>query len=588
MRKFTFLRSLFLLMVYCLIGTGASWAAEKTVTFKIASYNVPQGTELADHPLTEDEVTLADKAGKGSPKIRFWGSSGSGDLRVYQSNVLNVSVPEGFEITSIDFGKTLSNITASTGSISGSKWTGSAQEINFTKSSGSALELDEITVTYTLPEGYVSAPGFSVGGGTFKTGTILSLELMAAEDNTIYYALNNEAGDYQPYTGAISISENTTVYAYAQDQEGTKSETVSETYTFADLNIYTAVTSVEDLEEGATYLLVCENASQALSSQNGKYRNGVPVTVENGQVKLVSVNVSGQPYELILGKNSNGNYTFYVVADENYLSLTSNANNLNTSLNASATNAQWKITFSGSNMTITNASYSRSIKFNTSDPRFACYSSGQTAVRLYKKVEAEPTEGTFTIGEAGYATLFTDKTFVMPEGVEGAIVDGVTGDQLSLNYLYKAGNVVPANTGLLLKGEANEYTYEISTETPAAPEVNYLKGSVEEATTTGDGLYYMLSYDQNGENLGFYWGAEGGAAFTNGAGKAYLVLPSNVAQNVRGFALDGSTTGIDSVTTDTTSAPAAIYTLAGVRVNSTADRLPKGIYIVNGKKVIVK
>ncbi len=177
----------------------------------------------------------------------------------------------------------------------------------------------------------------------------------------------------------------------------------------------------------------------------------------------------------------------------------------------------------------------------------------------------------------------------MPEGVKGGIVTDAVDGNLTVDYCYTADTTVPANTGLLLKGAAKTYTYNLSTETPDAPEVNYLKGSVNGGLTEGeDCLFYMLSYDKEGKNLGFYWGADAGAAFESGAGKAYLALPQAVASQVRGFVLDGTTTGISGVTTEANNAPAAVYSLTGVRMGTSTDGLPAGIYIVNGKKVLVK
>lgn len=177
----------------------------------------------------------------------------------------------------------------------------------------------------------------------------------------------------------------------------------------------------------------------------------------------------------------------------------------------------------------------------------------------------------------------------MPKGVEGGIVTAAHDGRLTVEYCYHSGTTVPANTGLLLKGAADTYTYNLSTETPDAPKVNYLKGSVNGGRTEGEGcLFYMLSYDANDKNLGFYWGAAGGAAFESSAGKAYLALPQAVASQVRGFVLDGTTTGISGVTTEANNAPAAVYSLTGVRMGTSTDGLPAGIYIVNGKKVLVK
>jgi hypothetical protein len=56
--------------------------------------------------------------------------------------------------------------------------------------------------------------------------------------------------------------------------------------------------------------------------------------------------------------------------------------------------------------------------------------------------------------------------------------------------------------------------------------MNDLKGTDVAATTTGGTYYYGLSLNltSNPNSVGFYWMAAGGAAFTNGAHKAYLAL----------------------------------------------------------------
>lgn len=68
-------------------------------------------------------------------------------------------------------------------------------------------------------------------------------------------------------------------------------------------------------------------------------------------------------------------------------------------------------------------------------------------------------------------------------------------------------------------------------------------------------------------------------------------MPKSVAA-ANGFRLimgEGDTTGIGSVTTEAAAQNAAIYTLSGVRVNAANTAgLPRGIYIVNGKTLLVK
>ena len=201
----------------------------------------------------------------------------------------------------------------------------------------------------------------------------------------------------------------------------------------------------------------------------------------------------------------------------------------------------------------------------------------------------------FTINAAeGYGTYYTDRPFMMPEGVEGGVVTpGDAEGVMRVDYRYAAGDVVPARTGLVLKGEPGTYAYESKYfyEAPEAPTGNLLGGTVQQTVLPDDGgvAYYMLSYDREGANLGFYWGAEDGGPFINGAHRAYLALPRGEAALAKAFVLDGDhlATGIGDVTSPTADAPAAIYTLSGTKVTTPVDQLPRGLYIINGKKVFV-
>ena len=76
-----------------------------------------------------------------------------------------------------------------------------------------------------------------------------------------------------------------------------------------------------------------------------------------------------------------------------------------------------------------------------------------------------------------------------------------------------------------------DYVFGVTTEEGTAASANMLRGSDEEELTTGGDIYFKLSLNANSdpESVGFYYGAEGGAAFTNGAHKAYLALPAEQA-----------------------------------------------------------
>lgn len=215
---------------------------------------------------------------------------------------------------------------------------------------------------------------------------------------------------------------------------------------------------------------------------------------------------------------------------------------------------------------------------------------------VWEKV-SEPTTGSFSITDAGFATYYTDKAFVMPENVQGGIVTKANNEtsQLTVSYNYQPGTVVPAKTPIVLKGEKGDYTVDYTTSEETAPAGNMLYGA---DNVDADGMtfvkgtnvkYYKLALGNDGK-CGFYWGAADGAAFEYTANRAFLAIDiTDASQAPEGFSLDGDggTTGIDGVMNGNDGSQ-KIYTVTGIYAGKSLDKLPKGIYIVGGKKVAVK
>lgn len=215
---------------------------------------------------------------------------------------------------------------------------------------------------------------------------------------------------------------------------------------------------------------------------------------------------------------------------------------------------------------------------------------------VWEKV-SEPTTGSFSITDAGFATYYTDKAFVMPENVQGGIVTKANNEtsQLTVSYNYQPGTVVPAKTPIVLKGEKGDYTVNYTTSEETAPAGNMLYGA---DNVDADGMtfvegtnvkYYKLALGNDGK-CGFYWGAADGAAFEYTANRAFLAIDiTDASQAPEGFSLDGDggTTGIDGVMNGNDDSQ-KIYTVTGIYAGKSLDKLPKGIYIVGGKKVAVK
>lgn len=199
-------------------------------------------------------------------------------------------------------------------------------------------------------------------------------------------------------------------------------------------------------------------------------------------------------------------------------------------------------------------------------------------------VVAEPLKGKFGITDAKYATYYHDFGYIMPEGVKGGVVtDAKVEGTLVVDYKYGSGSVVPAKSALLLNGAKNDYEVALKLE-ETSEDVNLLKGTSDKSLTTSDkagAKFYKLANDKD-KGIGFYWGADNGAAFNNSANKAYLAVAGE-ASAAKGFALGGVDTGIKEVT-EVGKMAGKIYNLQGMQQKG----LQKGICIVNGKKFVVK
>lgn len=188
--------------------------------------------------------------------------------------------------------------------------------------------------------------------------------------------------------------------------------------------------------------------------------------------------------------------------------------------------------------------------------------------------------------EEGFGTFYTDKNYVLPQGLTAFGYTSIDGNNtLTKSVEYVAGDIVPANTAVVVKGAKGSYNYYNTEETATKTiEKNLLKGvTTDTKIEAKSGVKrYILTRADDGI-LAFYRTNTG--TINVKANRAYLEVPTAMA--VASFSLEGTATGINNVVT--TAAKQGIYTISGVRLNATTTKeLPAGIYIVDGKKVIVK
>ncbi|MCI7432898.1 MAG: hypothetical protein MSA85_00250, partial [Prevotella sp.] len=219
----------------------------------------------------------------------------------------------------------------------------------------------------------------------------------------------------------------------------------------------------------------------------------------------------------------------------------------------------------------------RTVSFKAIDSdstRYATFSSTRNVVFVGDDVEV--------------AGLAVKNDIISPIPVKPAsyeVTDASVGKNGEVNGCY-----VPANTGVLLKSKSDTASYYYA---KSSYEVN-LSGNMLKPAPVGGGefepetgyKYYKLAYNNYStkQGLGFYWGAEEGGAFKVKDGLAYLAVPSADAHNAKGFRFDGVTDGIDGVEVDRNKSH-DLYNLIGQRV---VGKAAPGLYVVNGKKVIIR
>ena len=202
-----------------------------------------------------------------------------------------------------------------------------------------------------------------------------------------------------------------------------------------------------------------------------------------------------------------------------------------------------------------------------------------------EEVEILPVEEVeLTIGSTGATTFCSEYAldFTDAEGVKAYAATGYNTETgvVTLTRVKTA----KAGTGLFVVGD--EGTYSITTiDASADNSLNMLVGTTEEVTIPAvDGTYTNYIYGKSDDNTGFFK-LTGDKVIP--AGKAYLQIPTAwfpaVAESkIKIEFEDGTTTGIDDVEEQARPNDGVIYDLHGRVVKNPG----KGIYIVNGKKVL--
>lgn len=336
---------------------------------------------------------------------------------------------------------------------------------------------------------------------------------------------------------------------------------------------FTLVTDVSTLKAGDKLLIVNQDGDQAIGTDASKNnRPAASVTVDNGTIAEIGADVQ------IITLEGEAGAWYFNVGDDAYLYASSNSSNqLKTaSLETAGNNGKATITIDESNIATilfqgTNGRNDMRFNPNNGSPIFSCYASTNTTMakpQIYRQDAASTFD--ITVSDAGWRTLVTSQDVTLPEGLTAYVVTTSDDAKATLQEVSS----IKANNPYILNGAKGTYTLTVA-DGVEAPAANLLQISTE---STGNGVYVLAQPD--GKEVGFYkW--NGGSL---GAGRVYLPAPAATAPEFLSFVFGSETTGVKAIENGQWSTGNAVYNLAGQRVANPT----KGLYIVNGKKVIIK
>lgn len=208
----------------------------------------------------------------------------------------------------------------------------------------------------------------------------------------------------------------------------------------------------------------------------------------------------------------------------------------------------------------------------------------------YKERKIRPATMQVKIGALGLTTFSSYYAWQLPEGLCAAKAQFKDETTLQLVTACQEHEVLPAQIGVVLYGEPG--TYELVQPLDEMPNQNVSADLLKPVLThqtilaqEGHKVFILANDAEHG--LGFYYqGKDGdGSSVSRINGKAYLEVPATEAAMSYKLHLT-PTTGIDVLSTQTLENKLGVFDLNGRRMSLT---LPlRGLYIVNGKKVLFK
>lgn len=573
-----------LLLCALVVGTSA-WADTYTIGWGDASGAPGTFTNFTDVSGSVTDVVSFDSKKNSSGSNPAYNSS-SKELRLYYASngkggSITLTPAAGVTITGFVMttsttptvkysvnGGDLESVTASSSTYTVTGISASSLEIQNANTSNTQLRIKTIQITYNVVAVTKHTATFNVNGATTSADYAEGEDIVFPSDPS-----NIGEKKFVGWTTSAIVSTTDDEPAFVTSAKmGT-----------SDITYYAVFASQADVAGDATLTIVpgttniptsYDDAATDYTLEGKKftihqmYKNGAKLQFKASVGYITNKVAMNNIKSVVITYNSgdsNKNFTLKVGDATNPTSGTEITPSISGSVytfDCSSYNKSFFVLKNG-----TNAGYLDEIAI-TYEGFVKSYSAYCTTVPVSANIAVTIAASGFSTIASGYGLDFSNAT---PAGLEAYVVSSVSTSAVTLASIDEA----PASTGVILKGAAGT-EYSIPVKSAATFDgTNKLKAAVD-PTGVDDNTVYIMKGGKfcKVSNMSIV-----------PAGKAYL-LADDVPASARELNLefDNETTGVTDVRSKMADVRSDFYDVQGRKVANPT----KGLYIVNGKKVVIK
>lgn len=530
-----------------------------------------RSTNLGDREYSINKVTMRCTSAKTATRI--WRTGDQTELRFYTGSSITFTVPTGYQITNIVFNGTQLKSTANKGQLNGEEWNDAGiitNSVTFTANDKNYIKT--ITITYSTPK-------------PEKTITkVNSIKDLKALESGSYATLNLTDGDNGSMARVLHVyGTGDTQEAYIRDNTGA--------VCFYGINPNVPFAYNQHLAGQITGEYVLENGIPLFKAISDKTNTSQLVIAD----PITEVNV--QPKEIEATEYNDNIADWVLLKNQRMINeqlTTQEGIVINNRFNSTTSKDKYTEPYNGAIIDLAGIATPNDTKHEINP----MYQNGQRAVVFViddEKPFVSPQNDIIDAAIRLKRTLSAShwNTFAIPFDIEYDALENVeiakfTGKVEGSTMIFeKEQSLIEAGVPYIIKWDIKDPTFESVT----------LKATKAKTIKSNDGQFNFVAiyeptalalnkterYLAKDGNLYYPSSTDNKANLLKGL-RAFYRIPTTTGTKIAFF---GEATGINSPEILTVPTSLKVYNLKGQHMGNSINNLPKGIYIVNGRKLII-